>query len=183
MKKNISKIILCISFLFVLVGCNNVMNTPTKEVEKFLGKYQTMDDKVLKQLDSVLESDTTMNKKQKEDYKELMKKQYQNLAYKIKDEKIDGEHAEIVTEIEVYNYAKAMSDADDYLKENNDKFLSEDGTADEEKFMDYKIKQMTDAKEKVTYTITFTLTKKDDTWKLDDITDIDRQKIHGIYEN
>ena len=40
---------------------------------------------------------------------------------------------------------------------------------------------MKEQKEKVTYTITFTLTKKDDTWELDDITDIDRQKIHGIY--
>ena len=42
---------------------------------------------------------------------------------------------------------------------------------------------MKDTKDKVTYTITFTLTKKDDVWKLDDITDIDRQKIHGIYNN
>ena len=159
------------------------MNTPTKEVEKFLGKYQRMDNKVLEQLKSVLENDTTMTNKQKDDYKELMKKQYQNLAYKIKDEKTDGDHAEIVTEIEVYDYAKAMIQADKYLKENNEEFVLEDGTTDEEKFMDYKIKQMKELKDKITYTITFTLTKKDDVWTLDDITDIDRQKIHGIYEN
>lgn len=177
------KIIFGLSLLFVLVGCNNVMNTPTKEVEKFLGKYQTMDDKVLTQLDNVLNSDITMSKEQKDEYKELMKKQYQNLSYKIKDETTDGDHAEIVTEIEVYDYAKAISNADDYLRENTEEFVLEDGTTDEEKFMDYKIKQMKDIKEKVTYTITFTLTKKDDNWTLDDITDIDRQKIHGIYEN
>ena len=39
------------------------------------------------------------------------------------------------------------------------------------------------SKDKITYTITFTLTKEDDEWTLDDITDIDRQKIHGIYDN
>lgn len=176
------KFILGLSLIFVLTGCNNVMNTPTKEVEKFLGKYQTMDDKVLTQLDEVLETDITMTDEQKEDYKELMKKQYQNLAYKIKDETTDGDHAEIVTEIEVYDYAKAIEDADKHLKENSSDFILEDGTTDEEKFMDYKIQQMKDQKEKITYTITFTLTKKDDTWTLDDITDIDRQKIHGIYE-
>lgn len=183
MKKNVSKIVVGLALLFLIVGCNNVMNTPTKEVEKFLGKYQTMDDKVISQLDDVLESDITMTSEQKEEYKKLMKKQYQNLAYKIKDEKIDGEHAEIETEIEVYDYAKAMSSSDKYLKENKDEFVLEDGTTDEEKFMDYKIKEMSDMKDKVTYTITFTLTKKDDNWTLDDITDIDRQKIHGIYEN
>ena len=181
--KSISKFVLGLGLLFLLVGCNNVMNTPTKEVEKFLGKYQTMDDKVLTQLDGVLKSDTTMTEDQKKDYKELMKKQYQNLAYKIKDEMTDGDHAEIVTEIEVYNFAKAISEADDYLRKNNDEFVMKDGTTDEVKFMDYKIKKIKDMKDKVTYTITFTLTKKDDVWTLDDVTDIDRQKIHGIYES
>ena len=181
--KSISKFVLGLGLLFLLVGCNNVMNTPTKEVEKFLGKYQTMDDKVLTQLDGVLKSDTTMTEDQKKDYKELMKKQYQNLAYKIKDEMTDGDHAEIVTEIEVYNFAKAITEADDYLRKNNDEFVMDDGTTDEVKFMDYKIKKIKDMKDKVTYTITFTLTKKDDVWTLDDVTDIDRQKIHGIYES
>jgi len=177
------RIIFGLFLLFVLTGCNNVMNTPTKEVEKFLGRYQTMDDKVLTQLDNVLKSDVTMTDKQKDEYKELMKKQYQNLSYKIKDESTDGDHAEIVAEIEVYDYARAIEKSDDYLRDNVNEFLSEDGTTDEERFMDYKIKQMKDSKEKVTYTITFTLTKREDSWTLDDITDIDRLKIHGIYEN
>jgi len=179
MKKFLASILV----ILTLTGCNNVMNTPTKEVEEFLGKYQTMDNKVLNQLDDVLKTDTTMTDEQKEDYKGLMKKQYQNLSYKIKDETVDGEHATIVVELEVFNFAKAMADADKHLKENTEEFVKEDGSTDDEKFMDYKISQMKDTKEKVTYTITFTLTKKDDAWKLDDITDIDRQKIHGIYDN
>lgn len=177
------KIIVCIFALFTLAGCNNVMNTPTKEVEEFLGKYQTMDSKVLNQLDDVIKTDATMTDKQKDDYKGLMKKQYQNLSYKIKDETVDGEHASIVVELEVFDYRKAMEEADKHLKENASDYQKEDGTTDDEKFMDYKIEQMRNVKDKVTYTITFTLTKKDDTWTLDDITDIDRQKIHGIYNN
>ena len=75
------------------------------------------------------------------------KKQYQNLAYKIKDETTAGDHAEIVTEIEVYDYAKTLEDADDYLKQHSDEFVGENGTTNEEKFMDYKIKKLKDTKE------------------------------------
>ena len=76
------KVIPFFLMLLFLTGCNNVMNTPTKEVEEFLGKYQTMDDKVMEQLDKVLETDHTMTDTQKEEYKSLMKKQYQNLPSK-----------------------------------------------------------------------------------------------------
>jgi len=177
------KMIAIVLVLVFLSGCNNVMNTPTKEVEAFLSKYQTMNDKVITQLDGVLDTDNTMTTEQKNEYKDLMKKQYQNLSYKIKDEKIDGQHASIVTEIEVYDYNKAIQESDDYLNTNGEEFLNADGTTDEAKFMDYKISKMKDTKDKVIYTITFTLTKEDDEWTLDDITDIDRQKIHGIYDN
>ena len=47
--------------------------------------------------------------------------------------------------------------------------------------MDYKLKQLSLVKDKVKYTINFTLTKTDDKWTLDDITEIDRQKLHGLY--
>ena len=40
---------------------------------------------------------------------------------------------------------------------------------------------MKEVKDKVKYTINFTLTKVDDKWKLDNISDIDRQKLHGLY--
>ena len=77
--KNIKKLLLGITVLFLIVGCGNMMNTPTKKVEEFLSKYQTQDEKVLTQLDEVIESAGTMTKNQKEKYRDLMKKQYQNL--------------------------------------------------------------------------------------------------------
>ena len=76
------------ALLFVVTGCSfsDMMNTPTKRVEEFLGKYQTMDSEVLRQLDDTINKDTTMSEDTKKDYKDVMKKQYQNLMYKIKDE-------------------------------------------------------------------------------------------------
>ncbi len=50
-------------------------------------------------------------------------------------------------------------------------------------FIDYKIKELKNVTEKVKYDITFNLTKEDGKWKIDDISDMDIQKIHGLYEN
>lgn len=175
------KIIPIIGCIFLFTGCSMIMSTPTKEVENFLGKYQKQDSIVVKQLEDVVNKDTTMNDEQKKNYKEIMKKQYQNLTYKIKDETIDGDNATVEVEIEVYDFYKASKQADNELVNNNEQFLGEDGLVDNSKFMDYKIKQMKDTKEKVTYTLNLTLTKKDKEWKMNDISDTDREKIHGIY--
>lgn len=175
------KFLLIIMTLFLLVGCETVMNNPTKRVETFLNKYQTMDSEVLKQLDETLSNDVNLTESQKKDYKDLMKKQYQNLTYTIKDEEVNGDKATVKVEIEVYDFNKAMTKADDYLSENQDEFTDENNNIDNEKFMDYKIKEMKNVNDKVKYTIDFTLTKNNNKWQLDDIDEITRQKIHGIY--
>lgn len=180
--KQVKKIFVGIMVLFLAVGCGNMMNTPTKKVEEFLSKYQTQDEKVLAQLDEVIDSSGTMTKYQKDKYRDLMKKQYQNLSYKIKDETIDGNNATVQVEIEVYDYASSISESETYLTTNKEEFIKEDTKeVDDEKFMDYKLKQLSLVKDKVKYTINFTLTKTDDKWILDDITEIDRQKLHGLY--
>lgn len=59
----------------------------------------------------------------------------------------------------------------------------EDMLEKSEKFIDYKIKQLKDVTDKAKYDITFYLSKdENDEWVLDDISDIDRQKLHGLYE-
>lgn len=181
--KKINKVLLVVISLLLVVGCGNMMSTPTKKVEEFLSKYQTQDKDVLDQLDDVISEAGTMNNEQKEKYRDLMKKQYQNLSYKIKDETEDGNKATVVVEISVFDYGQAISDAEDYLANNRDDFVSnlEEDVIDTVKFLDYKIKQMSNTKDKVTYTINFTLTKINDEWRIDDLSDIDRLKLHGLY--
>lgn len=180
--KNIKKVLLLTLVLFLVVGCGNMMNTPTKKVEQFLSKYQTMDEKVLTQLDDVIEEAGNFNDTQKESYRKLMKKQYQNLSYKIKDETEDGKSATVEVEVEVYDYGKSISESELYLTNNQQEFIDiETNQIDNQKFLDYKITQMENVKDKVTYTITFNLTKEDENWVLDDIGDIERQKLHGLY--
>lgn len=181
--KRMKKILTLLLLLILVTGCTDgMMNTPTKRVEEFLGKYQTMDTEVMNQLNDVISRNESFSEDAKEEYKNLMKKQYQNLMYKIKDETEDGNDATVEVEIEVFDYGKAMNRADEYLKENNKEFLN-NGELDTKKFMDYKIKQMKETKEKVTYTLTFSLTKNDKKWVLDDVNEVMRQKIHGTYQD
>ena len=52
---------------------------------------------------------------------------------------------------------------------------------DEDKFMDYKLSLMEKVTDTVKYTIEFTLTKVNDEWKLDELSNSDIEKLHGIY--
>lgn len=168
--------------LLLTTGCTDMMNTPTKRVEEFLGKYQALDNEVIKQLDSIIDTADTMTNKQSSEYKKLMKKQYQNLSYKIKDETTDGDDATVEVEIEVYDYYKTISEAEDYAKENPKEFLGSNKVMDDEKFMDYKIKQMGNTNDKVKYTLKIKLHKDEDKWVMNNISESDRAKIHGLYE-
>ena len=181
MKKIFLSIISIGIILLSTSGCDSVLNTPTKRVEEFLNDYQTTNNTVLTQLDNTLENDANLNENQKKEYRDIMKKQYENLVYVIKDETVNGDKSTVKVEIEVYDYNKAIKEADSYVTLNQAEFLDEEGAVDDSKFTDYKLKRMDEVTERVKYTIDFKLTKEEKSWKLDDITEIDRQKIHGIY--
>ena len=176
------KVIFVLIFsVFLLTGCNNLMNNPTKKVELLLSKYQKKDEEVIKQLSDTLLSDTVLNDAEKNTYKELLERQYSDLTYKIKDEAIDGNTSVVEVEIEVYDYNKAVSDAEDYLVSHQDEFMGEDNTISTEKYNDYKLNAIKNMNDRIKYTINFTLSKIDEEWMVDDLTDVERKKIHGLY--
>ena len=169
--------------LLLLTGCENgtLLNTPTKKVEMFLANYQTLDADVLEQLDDVVDREDTFDDDQKDTYRDIMKKHYKDLTYEIKDEVIDGDTATVTTEIEVTDYSKVMKETDTYRTENEGEFTNTAGEYDEKLFIDYRLEKLKEAKETVKYTIDFTLTKVDDEWKLDTLTEEQEDKIHGLY--
>ena len=176
--------LLVFAFLFFVCGCDSMMNTPTNKVEEFLSKYQRQDEEILTQLDNVLkEGNYNFNEEQTLSYKEMMKRQYKDLKYTIKEEMIDGDNATVTVEIEVYDYNSVLNNAENYYMQNPDEFKNETGELDESKYIEYKLKQMEDTKDKIKYTLNLTLTRSDKKWILNDITEADRQKIHGIYNS
>ncbi len=196
-------LVICMGLL-LLVGCSDTTNTPSKKVEDFLGKYQKQDDDVLTQLDLTLDSDTTMDEDQKKEYKSLLQKQYQNLSYKITDEKIEDDKATVEVEVEVFDYKSSMDKSKAYFEEHKDELMKDNkddnkdnkdedtntnnnnndnnnAIDDAKAYIDYKIQELKNVEDKTTYDITFNLTKKDGEWVVDDLSDADRQKLHGLY--
>ncbi len=100
-----------------------------------------------------------------------------------KDEFKEGAEATIDTDDDVKNDNDA-DDAEDSNEEDKDDTKKDTTTEPEDsKYIDYKIKQLKDVTDKVKYEITFNLTKENGKWKIEDISDMDRQKLHGLYED
>ena len=178
------KIVIVLITILFMTGCSftkNLDNTPTKKTEALLNNYQTLDSSVLSDLNKVVEQQTSFTDEQKETYKNIIKSNYQKLTYTIKEAVEDGDEAIVTTEIEVVDYTTTLNDAKVYLNEHPEEFET-DGVYDESKYIDYRLEQLKNAKEKVKYTLDFTLTKVDDEWTIDDLTNEIRDKINGTYE-
>ncbi len=175
------KILLILFCIIYITGCANLMNTPTKKVEYLLSKYQKNDEEVLKQLSDTLLSDTILEDNQKERYNSIMKRQYSNLTYKVKNEAIDGNTAIVEVEIEVYDYAKSIKEIEDKLLENSDQYKDDTGEINTILYNDDKLSSLENTSDRITYTINFTLSKVDEEWIVDDLTEAERMKIHGLY--
>ena len=77
-------------------------------------------------------------------------------------------------------YYKAENDASSYIAANPNEF-NEDGVYSVKKGLEYKIKAYNNTKDRVTYTIDFTLTKNNNKWTIDPLTDDELAKLHGTY--
>ncbi len=196
MKRIVLAVVITLS-MFILSACTlGNSDSPKEKVKAFLDKYKNQDSEVLSDLDETISSEYTGEYKDR--YKTLMVNQYKNMDYKITDEVIDGNTAIVTADITVYDYSSALENADDYLTKHESEFYrnSSDETSKEEssenkitdnkeidndKFLEYKLGLLEKVSDKKTYTIDFSLTKENDTWKLDSLTDTDIEKIHGIY--
>ncbi|MBQ9024676.1 MAG: hypothetical protein IJ105_05655 [Bacilli bacterium] len=201
------KKILIPMMVLLLSACSLGMSaTPKQKVSEFLDKYKNQDNTILSQLDETIKTEYT-NDDYRQRYKTLMTNQYKNMEYKIKDEIIEDNNAVVEAEITVFDYASAIRNANDYLNNNPNEFSTSNPTIDmddaddettkdseddkldstdnkdydEDKFIDYKLSQMENVNDTVTYTIEFTLTKVDGVWKLDSLSNADIEKLHGIY--
>lgn len=172
------KIIYSLLIILSITGCNlgkDMNNTPTKKVEAYLDSYQKLDDNVLNDLDDLVDN-TEYTVEQKVRYKEIFKKHYSNLSYEIKDEKIDGDKSEVEVSIEVTDYSRILSE-----EVNKDDFKDENGEYSPSLYFDYQLDKFEKADEKVKYNIVFKLTKRNKEWVIDDLDEISKKKIHGIY--
>ena len=203
------KFLILLTILF-LSACSLTMNaTPKQTVSAFLDKYKNQDQSILAQLDETINSEYT-NEDYRKRYRTLMTNQYKHLEYEITDEVIEDDNAVVQAQITVYDYASAISNSNNYLNSNPSEFMTEDKATineedandettkdpnsdtldsnnnimnnyDNDKFTDYKLSQMENVTDTITYTMEFTLTKVDGKWKMDSLSNADIEKLHGIF--
>ena len=179
------KILFLFALVLILAGCSfgtNMDNTPTKQVEKYLNNYQTLNSNVLSEIDSIVDEEILFDEDQKITYRDLLKKHYQDLTYMVKEETVNGDKATVEVEIEVNDYTKALKQAENYKTANESEFYNENNIFDESKYANYRLNLLKNNKERVKYTIYFSLTKIDDDWTLDSLTETEQQKLLGIYQ-
>ena len=159
------KIMVFLVFLFVMVGCS-LNNNPNSKVEELLGKYQSLDSSIIISA-SMLSNDNNLNNKWENKYIDVIKKQYSNMGYEIKDTKEDGDKAVVTAEIEVVNYKKVINS------------MTGDVNFEYHRRLINKLKS---ANDKVTYTIEFNLTKDNKgNWEVDSLNNDMENKLLGIY--
>ena len=162
------KILSLFIFLLLLVGCS-LSNSPTSKVEDLLIKYQMLDKDIKDGIEEVV-NEETLTSNQKERYRKIIEKQYKNLTYQVKEEKIDGDTSTITTEIEVIDYKKAINEAVSKYQGKTDYTIEE--------YNNTKLDALEKAKEKVKYTIEFEVKKdNNDNWKLSSLSNETIKKI------
>lgn len=184
-------------FVILLTACSFGMNnTPKAKVKELLDRYKNQDSTVITNLEDAIDEEYSGEFKDR--YKTLMLNQYKNLEYKITDEIIDGDTAIVSVDVTVYDYGSAIDAANEYLDEHEKEFykkhntnneLNEEentlnndkNTIDYNKFIDYKLKLLEEVTDRKTYSIDFTLSKENDEWILDNLTNESMKKLHGLY--
>ena len=171
--KKILKIILPCLIIFILMGCD-LNNTPTSKVEEGLSDYQMVSNNInINEKVQLLTDGDTLTDEQALEYRNIIEKQYKNLAYNVKDETVDGDSAVVSVQIEVANFKDAIED----LNREVDKTI-----IGVEQYNDRKIEKLKDVKDKVTYTIEFDVYKgKDGNWNLEQFGSMEEQKLLGLY--
>ena len=172
------KILLIVITILTLAGCGG--NTAKSAVESYLMQYRNLDSEVLVDLENIINLENLTNK-QEEKYRDVLKKQYKDLSYKIIEEEYDDEISYVTVKLEVYDLYKAQNDASIYLTNNHEVFYNENNEYDVNKYIDYKLDKMKDVIDKIEYTVVFTVTKEDDEYVVEQPTEETLEKIHGIY--
>jgi len=177
------KILFGLMFLlcsFLLVGCGEEM-TPTEAVRDYMEGYVTLDDSVINQLNDYVKSNETLTDKQRDVYKEILRKQYSSLTYDIKNEKIEGNTAYVKLKINVKDLYKIQKETNEYYEQNKDEFNDDDGLYNVALFVDYQLDKMKAAVDTVSYDLEVKVVKNAGDWDVTQLSNSDLEKIHGIY--
>ena len=174
------KKILFVLLLILYSSACNLLNTPSSVVESYLNKYTSLSEDVLTNMETTILNEE-LSSSNRDIYKQVLLRSYENLKYEIKDETIDADKVEVLVSIKVYDLNKTNQEARNYLNEHPDDFEDINHNFMEEEFNSYRLNAMLNTNDMVEYDVKFKLTKKDNEWILNPLDRSTLEKIHGLY--
>ena len=172
------KILIVVMSIILLTACAS-SNTPKAKVESYLGRYISMNEDVVLDMETTIASEN-LSEENRKVYKEVLTRQYEDLKYTVKDESIDGDKATVTVQITVYDLYKSEQASLSHLNMNPEDFMTND-IVDNEKYTKYKLEEMKKTTETVDFELEFYLTKENGTWLVEEPDRITLEKIHGFY--
>lgn len=175
------KIITGILLIIFLTACS-MSNTPKSKVEIYMNQFNSLTESVKKDLETTVASEN-LSQSNKDIYRKVLERQYENLKYTIKDEQINGDNATVTVKITVYDFYKSNVNAEKYYNENQDEFMTENKTAiDVDSYAKYRLEEMLKMNDTVDYEIKIHLNKDDGEWVIQNPDRETLEKIHGLYD-
>ncbi len=175
------KLIVLLLGIILITGCTLFNDDALVVVKSYLGKFNHLDEVIVMELDNFLDSQD-LSDTQRDIYNEVIENQYRGLLYEIVEVEYDGDEAVVEVNIEVNDLYIAQKEAMDYLDNNYEDFLDDNGEYNESLFLTYKLNKMLEQDDKVDYTLDIELSKTDDgNWYVVQLSDDELEKIHGVY--
>ena len=174
------KIIVLLITIMSLFGCN-LSATPSSEVEKYLDNFNNLTESVLIDVDNKVSTEN-LSGENKEVYKRVLLRQYENMKYDIIDENIEGNSAIVKANITVYDYYKTEDITSTYMMEHTNDFNDSYGMFNNELYNSYRLGELLKTNDTTTYEVTFNL-KKDDNgnWIMASPNRETLEKLNGFY--
>lgn len=165
-------VVLSLVLVGVFVYTKTSSKSPLDLTLDFMNKYKNASNEVMNEVKYPYSDE--LNDTQFNTYKDLIRSQYKSLTYQIVDEKVSEVDAIIKVDFDVFDYASSYDKATSYLS-----LYGQDMSL--EKQVNYKLKAMSDTKEKITYSIEFKYYKLDGVWYMLDVTTADLSKLTGTF--
>ena len=162
------KIFLIIFMLMCATGCVN--NHAEDAVKEYLEKYKNHDQEIINSTKELLREEN-LTEEQNNVYELIMKKQYTELDYKVKEEFYNGNKAVVRVELTVFDYNHSKEKAHEEKK----------NTENKNDYINLQLKNMKEETQRVKYTVDFFVNLKDENWVLETPNTEVLEKIHGLY--
>lgn len=172
------KLIIILLFIMILVGCSK--KSVSLIVSDYIDLYKNLDNRIIDELDRFIDS-KDISLENKKLYKEAIIRGYESIDYEIVNETYKGEYAYVNVKLTVLDLYKSQKDSLEYLNNNIDLF-SENGVYKSSLYTNYKLNEMLNAVEKITYHAEFKLLNNGDSWELVQPSEEVLEKLHGIYD-